>query len=137
MVLAEPSAMLLGPTPAEDVRLGPAVAGLEEAEVARRVAAALEAVGMTARRDVPCEALSVGERKRVALAAAFALEPAAMVLDEPFAFLDDAQEAALWEAIDRRRATGAAFLILSGRREVGRRCDRTWALAEGVARAVV
>jgi len=132
MVLADYGGLLLGATPWEDVRLGPAALKLPETEVARRTAAALAIVGMAPKKDVSCDELSLGERKRVALAAAFALAPAALILDEPFAFLDDEQAAAVWVCVEGMRGRGTAFLVMSGRRAHGDRCGRRYELAAGV-----
>lgn len=132
MVLADYGGLLLGATPGEDVRLGPAAQKLPEAEVAARTAAALALVGMAGKEDVSCDELSLGERKRVALAAAFALAPAALVLDEPFAFLDDEQAAAVWGCVAGMAARGTACLIMSGRRAHGERCGRRHTLAGGI-----
>ncbi len=135
MVLADAGGTLLGETAAEDVRLGPALLKLPAAEVDRRTARALDFVGLAARRDTAVEELSLGEKKRVALAAAFALAPAALILDEPFAFLDDAEVERLWGYLSQARDEGVAVLILTGRAGYGRRCDVAFSLEDGVARA--
>ena len=139
LVLASPEPLLLGATPFEDVRLGPALRKQPAAEIERRAREALALVGMWERRDVPCDELSLGEKKRVALAASFATSPAALVLDEPMAFLDDRQAAALAATVARAASEGAAVLVLSGRRDPGLACARALALEDGVvvpARAV-
>ncbi|HRQ32868.1 MAG TPA: energy-coupling factor ABC transporter ATP-binding protein, partial [Anaerolineales bacterium] len=59
-----------------------------EEEVVRRVDAALESVRMTAYRDRLSHHLSVGEKKRVAIATVLSMSPSVLILDEPSAGLD-------------------------------------------------
>jgi len=72
----------------EDVAFGPLHMGLPEGEVRARVDAALEAVRMTAYRDRLSHHLSVGEKKRIAIATVLSMNPNLLVLDEPSAGLD-------------------------------------------------
>ncbi len=65
------------------------LAHLPAAERRSRVAAALDAVGLTDFGDQLPKALSGGMRMRVSLARALALEPELMLLDEPFGALDE------------------------------------------------
>ena len=55
--------------------------------------------------------LSGGERRRLAVALAFAGRPRLLVLDEPTAGLDVASRRGLWEAVDEHRARGGAVLL--------------------------
>ena len=88
LVFQDPDDQLFMPTVAADVAFGPANLGLSRAEVDRRVAAALERVGMTAVADRPPHHLSFGQRKRVAAATVLAMDPDVLVLDEPSSNLD-------------------------------------------------
>jgi cell division transport system ATP-binding protein len=77
-------------TVGRNVALPLEIVGVERAEVARRVRAALDKVGLAGReRELP-SSLSGGEQQRVAIARAIVNRPAALLADEPTANLDDA-----------------------------------------------
>jgi cobalt/nickel transport system ATP-binding protein len=79
---------LFSPTVYEDVAFGPLYQGLEQAEVASRVSAALEAVSMQPYARRISHHLSVGEKKRIAIATVLSMTPEVLVLDEPTSGLD-------------------------------------------------
>lgn len=88
MVFQSPDDQLFSPSVFEDVAYGPVYQGLPPAEIEQRVRAALEAVGMDdfARRS--SYHLSIGEKKRIALATVLSMQPQVLALDEPSAGLD-------------------------------------------------
>lgn len=88
LVFQNPDDQLFSPTVFEDVAFGPLHMGLPEADVRARVDAALEAVRMTAYKDRLSHHLSVGEKKRIAIATVLSMNPGILVLDEPSAGLD-------------------------------------------------
>jgi len=88
IVFQDPDDQLFMPTVFQDVAFGPANLGYDDSEVARRVEAALEAVGMRDASDRPPYHLSLGQRRRVALATVLSMEPTVLVFDEPSANLD-------------------------------------------------
>ena len=88
MVFQDPDDQLFMPTVGEDVAFGPLNAGLPAEQVERRVAAALERVGMAHVRGRPPYRLSAGEKRAVAIATVLAMEPDILVMDEPSANLD-------------------------------------------------
>ncbi len=88
LVFQNPDDQLFSPTVFEDVAFGPLHMGLPEAEVRSRVDAALEAVRMNSYRDRLSHHLSVGEKKRIAIATVLSMQPRLLVLDEPSAGLD-------------------------------------------------
>lgn len=88
LVFQNPDDQLFSPTVFEDVAFGPLHMGYPEVEVRARVAAALAQVGMSAYAGRLCHHLSVGEKKRIAIATVLAMQPEILVLDEPTAGLD-------------------------------------------------
>jgi ABC-type lipoprotein export system ATPase subunit len=74
----------------ENVELGLALRGLEGAVARERALATLAAVGLAQHAERRTGSLSAGQRERVALARAFATQPAVVVADEPTARLDAA-----------------------------------------------
>jgi cobalt transport protein ATP-binding subunit len=88
LVFQDPDDQLFSPTVFEDVAFGPLHMGVPEVEIHDRVERALAAVGMTGfERRLP-HRLSLGQRKRVALATVLSMDPTVLVFDEPSAGLD-------------------------------------------------
>jgi cobalt transport protein ATP-binding subunit len=95
LVFQDPDDQLFSPTVFEDVAFGPLHMGLPEAEVRQRVDEALAAVRMTDYVDRVSHHLSVGEKKRIAIATVLSMNPEILVLDEPSAGLDPRARRAL------------------------------------------
>jgi cobalt/nickel transport system ATP-binding protein len=88
IVFQDPDDQLFMPTVRQDVAFGPANLGHRGHELDARVNGALEAVGMIEAIDRAPNHLSLGQRRRVALATVLAMEPTVLVFDEPSANLD-------------------------------------------------
>ena len=88
IVFQDPDDQLFSPTVYDDVAFGPVHMGLSKAEVDRRVTAALEVVGLAGFEQRQPYHLSIGQRKRAALATVLSMSPSVLVLDEPSAGLD-------------------------------------------------
>lgn len=88
MVFQNPDDQLFSPTVYEDVAFGPLHMGLPEDEVRQRAANALAQVGMAEAESRLSHHLSIGQKKRVAIATVLAMTPVILVLDEPSAGLD-------------------------------------------------
>jgi cobalt/nickel transport system ATP-binding protein len=88
LVFQNPDDQLFSPTVFEDVAFGPLHMGLPEQEVRNRVDDALKQVGMREIADRLSHHLSMGQKKRVAIATVLSMKPEILVLDEPSAGLD-------------------------------------------------
>lgn len=109
-VMQHPERQLFAETVEKDVAFGPANLRLPKDEVARRVDAALELVGLAGKRlNSPFE-LSGGQRRLCALAGILAMEPRLLVLDEPTAGLDPHGRALLREVLARLSSGGVTLI---------------------------
>jgi cobalt/nickel transport system ATP-binding protein len=88
LVFQHPDDQLFSPTVFEDVAFGPLHMNLAEDEVRRRVSWALGEVGMEGFENRMPHHLSLGEKKRIAIATVLAMQPAILALDEPSGELD-------------------------------------------------
>ena len=87
--------------------------GIQEAEYDKRYALLAERFNFGAFENERLKGLSVGQRRRVELAAAFLLEPELMILDEPEVGLDETGKQALEEIIREKAGEGMTILITS------------------------
>ena len=88
LVFQNPDDQLFSPTVFDDVAFGPLHMGLSADEVYDRVEEALAAVKMGNFSDRLSHHLSMGEKKRIAIATVLAMHPHILVFDEPSAGLD-------------------------------------------------
>jgi cobalt/nickel transport system ATP-binding protein len=105
LVFQDPDDQLFMPTVREDVAFGPLNLGASREEAGARVAEALATVRMTGVADRAPHQLSLGQRRRVAIATVLAMDPRLLVLDEPSANLDPRARRELLEVLDRVERT--------------------------------
>jgi len=98
----------------DNVAFGVRRAGLETAEVKRRVEDALSFMGLTAFNSAYPAQLSGGMRQRVCIARTLVLRPRIILLDEPFGALDQQTRLLMGEELLRLwRATGATVMLIT------------------------
>jgi cobalt/nickel transport system ATP-binding protein len=88
LVFQNPDDQLFSPTVFDDVAFGPIYQGSSPGETRERVRKALAAVHMEAYTHRVSHHLSVGEKKRIAIATVLSMDPEILILDEPTAGLD-------------------------------------------------
>jgi cobalt transport protein ATP-binding subunit len=105
MVFQNPDDQLFSPTVFEDVAFGPLHMGLPEEEVRDRVREALTQVGMEGYAERLSYHLSLGEKKRIAIATVLSMRPDILVFDEPTAGLDPRSRRSLIQLLDAMELT--------------------------------
>ena len=100
LVFQNPDDQLFSPTVFDDVAFGPISVGCPEEEVRRRVKRALGQVGMSGHERRSPHHLSLGEKKRIAIATVLSMSPEILVIDEPTSNLDPRGR---WELIELLR----------------------------------
>ena len=115
LVFQYPEYQLFDETVEKDIAFGPRNMGCSDEEIKRRVAKAAEFTGLTEKelKASPFE-LSGGQKRRAALAGVLAMEPEALVLDEPAAGLDPlSRRRIMLDIIAFAKETNAAILLVS------------------------
>lgn len=87
-VFQNPDAQVFNATVFDEVAFGPLQLGWPKDEIREKIGASLESLGIAHLAERPPHRLSMGEKKRVAIASVLVLEPEVVLLDEPTAMLD-------------------------------------------------
>jgi ABC-type nitrate/sulfonate/bicarbonate transport system ATPase subunit len=116
-----------------NVELALAWWGVPRAERRARALSAMTQIRADHLADRPVASLSGGERRRVHLARALALRPDVLLLDEPFAGLDDATKASLLDDASAaiRSSARAVVVVVHDRGEAWALADRLVVLLDG------
>lgn len=96
LVFQNPDDQLFSPTVFDDIAFGPINMGYDNDEVRQAVTKALELVGMAGFEKRSPHHLSIGEKKRIAMATVLSMSPEMLVIDEPSSNLDPRGK---WELI--------------------------------------
>jgi biotin transport system ATP-binding protein len=132
MVFQDPRDGFVAARVGTDVAFGPENLGLPREEIDRRVDDALAAVRLQAKEEARIESLSGGERERVAIAGALAMDPDHLVLDEPFTGLDWPARQAVLERLEALHDAGRSVVVVThDLRDVAALAERVVVLSEG------
>lgn len=95
------------------------------------VAASIEQLGLTARRNQLAGELSGGWKQRLALAACMIHRPRLLLLDEPTAGVDPKARRDFWDRIDELASAGITVLVSTHYMDEARRCHNLAYLSYG------
>ncbi len=123
-----PDHQIFAPTVEKEVRFGPDNLGLPEAEAAVLADRALELVGLAAVREMNPFVLGRGQRQLLAVASIIAMDPPALVVDEPTTGMDLAGAQRIMRLLASWAADGRTIIVITHDMDV---------VAEFIPRAVV
>ena len=112
-VFQDPNDQLFAPTVKQDVAFGPLNLGQPTEQVKKAVDEALKTVGMSEYTEKPPHFLSLGQKKRVALAGVLAMQPEVIIMDEPTANLDPRAASELLHLLLHLNKEASITLILA------------------------
>jgi cobalt/nickel transport system ATP-binding protein len=136
IVLQDPDDQLFAGTVEQDVAFGPLNSGLGPADARELVNSILQELEIGQLLDRPIHELSLGEKKRVAIAGALVLGPRILLLDEPTAGLDHDGVVALFRVLNRLHARDATILLTTHDTDLAYEwADDAWVLADGAIAA--
>jgi energy-coupling factor transport system ATP-binding protein len=133
LAVQRPESALFETYAADDVAFGPKNQGLSGRPLVDRVRAAMDRVGLPYEgyRDRSSRSLSGGERRRLALAGVLALEPEALLLDEPTQALDPTGKATIMDLITAFAARGGTVVFSTHSMDEAALADRVAVLRGG------
>jgi energy-coupling factor transport system ATP-binding protein len=113
-VMQDPNQMLVRDIVREEVELALRLRKFSGEETDRRVKKALEICELYGMRNWPVEALSYGQKKRLTIASALALEPEILILDEPTAGQDYRHYREIMDFVEKlNREYGKTILLIT------------------------
>lgn len=130
-VQQNPENQIVGTVAEEDVAFGPENLGVELPELRSRVDDALSAVGLAGFERREPHLLSEGQKQRLAIAGALAMQPDYLVLDEPTAMLDAGGREDVLRALGVLRERGVGMIHVTHHLEDVLDADRVIVLMDG------
>jgi len=134
LVFQNPDDQLFNPTVEEDVAFGPLNFGLSPNEVRERVIEALSLMNLSGFEKKTPHHLSLGERKRVALATVLSMKPEVLAFDEPYSNLAPSMVLQLMEVMGSMEST--QVIVSQSVLPVVALCNRMAILKDGQIMAV-
>lgn len=108
----------------DEIAFAPRQMQLDEAEIAKRVEDMLKLTGTEHLKERAPFHLSMGEKKKVAVASVLAMNPQVLILDEPMNFLDKKSRQWLVEFLNQMHSVGKTIIIVSHTDDFDKMADR-------------
>lgn len=108
----------------DEIAFAPRQMQLDEAEVAKRVEDILKLTGTEHLKERAPFHLSMGEKKKVAVASVLAMNPQVLILDEPMNFLDKKSRLWLVEFLNQMHSIGKTIIIVSHTDDFDKMADK-------------
>ena len=108
----------------DEIAFAPRQMQLDEAEVAKRVDDILKLTGTEHLKERAPFHLSMGEKKKVAVASVLAMNPQVLILDEPMNFLDKKSRLWLVEFLNQMHSVGKTIIIVSHTDDFDKMADK-------------
>ena len=131
LVFQNPDDQIVTSVVADDVAFGPENLSVPTEEIAARVARELHRVALDDYAQADPTRLSGGQKQPVAIAGALAMEPAAIVFDEPGALLDVRGRRSILHVMDRLHAAGTTIVHITHFMEEALPADRAIVMDHG------
>jgi cobalt/nickel transport system ATP-binding protein len=132
VVLQDPDDQLFAATVEQDVAFGLLNNGVDSAAARRIVTETLARLGISHLADRPVHELSLGEKKRAALAGILVLRPKIILLDEPTAGLDYAGISAMLALLNDLCAAGTTLIVSTHDSDLAYEwADEAWIMNDG------
>ena len=132
MVFQSPDDQFVATVVEEDVAFGPENLGVPPGRIEALVRDALVRVGMWDERLRPPHQLSAGQKQRVAIAGALAMNPRCLVLDEVTSMLDPAGARDVISIVEELHRAGMTVVTITHKMMEAARANRVLVLHRGV-----
>lgn len=104
----------------EEIAFGPTQMGMSEEEIKQRTKDCLRLFGIEKLRERPPYHLSGGEKRKVSLACILSMNPEVLILDEPFAGLDENTQGLLIDFLKKFHAAGKTLIIITHNKQLAK-----------------
>jgi cobalt/nickel transport system ATP-binding protein len=110
LVFQNPDVQLFCPTVKEDILFGPLQLGIKKSEIEDRFSELVKLLEIGHLLDRAPHQLSIGEKRKVAIASTLIIGPAVLILDEPTAGLDPSTTRHIIDLLIRLNALGTTII---------------------------
>ena len=131
-VFQNPDNQIVGTVVEEDVAFGPENLGVPLPELRERVDAALKYTGLYELKDREAATLSGGQKQKLAIAGALAMDPKILILDESTAMLDPVSRDEFLDLVESlNREKGITVITITHDMNEAARCGKIFVIEDG------